>query len=93
MIKQLSDYALKFTGKAPDEDSLRENVATLQRQHENAINGIFDSPMYQRSNFDVNSERRKIYIETLQKHLDDARSRLEFLYPTGPQDMLDTFTP
>lgn len=65
----------------PVQDELQNEAKHLQRQFDAAEQGIFLDPMYKASPFDKNSTQGKVYCETLENDLTNAKARLDIFYP------------
>lgn len=65
----------------PTQDELQNEVNHLQERHDAAEQGIFIHPMYRAHPFDKDSTQGKIYCDTLENDLENAKARLDIFYP------------
>ena len=67
----------------PTQDELQNEVNHLQERFDAAEQGIFINPMYRTHPFDKNSTQGKIYCETAENDLTNAKTRLNIFYPAS----------
>lgn len=82
----LKDTINHFFGNVPNQDKLQDHIDDLARRLEKAHKGVFSSPFYKETPFDINSERGKIYIETLEVELLKAQETYDRHFPPEPQE-------
>ncbi len=67
----------------PAQDQLRNKVNDYQERFNAAEQGIFINPIYRTHPFDKNSTQGKIYCDTLESDLTNAKTRLNIFYPAS----------